>query len=287
MRVSSWVSLAVVASACDRDILVGADFANDGGAEVSVGTGDDVSAGGDGPSGGKDAATDTATDAGADSGLGSLTVPWSTGFENGFGDWSQPSDQGYCYVAGAATYAIVTSPVHSGQYAAAFTVNPAITAPSQTRCVRQGALPASAYYGAWYYVPAVATSIGTWNLLHFQGADSPDAAVQSLWDLSLVNGADGGLAPAVYDFLHTRTLAAGPDIPIGSWFHLEVRLTRSASSAGAFAVYVNGNPVLALSALETDPTAWGQWYVGNYATALLPSPSTVYVDDVTIETTGP
>jgi hypothetical protein len=37
----------------------------------------------------------------------------------------------------------------------------------------------------------------------------------------------------------------------------------------------------------TDPSNWGQWYVGNLATALAPSNSTIYVDDVTIGTTPP
>ena len=33
----------------------------------------------------------------------------------------------------------------------------------------------------------------------------------------------------------------------------------------------------------TDDSRWGQWFVGNYATALSPPSSTVYVDDVTID----
>jgi hypothetical protein len=180
------------------------------------------------------------------------------------------------------------SPVHSGQYAAEFTVNPAVAAPSHTRCFRQGVLPPSAYYGAWYYVPPpVETNLTNWNLIHFEGAETPDAAAAvELWDLSLADNPDGGEAPSVYDFLRTRTLPAGPPIPIGQWFHLEARLVRS-STAGEFTVYLDGNVVLDLQGLETDPTAWGKWFVGNYATWLTPAPSTVYVDDVTISTTGP
>jgi hypothetical protein len=221
-----------------------------------------------------------------DGGLEAVTVPWSTGFEDGFGDWSQPADQGLCYVAGAATYAIVTQPVHSGQYAAAFTVDTADASPSHTRCFRQGVLPVSAYYGAWYYLPSYATNYGVWNLFHFQGADGPDAAVVELWDLSLASD-DGGLAPFVRDFQRNRQLAAGATIPIGAWFHLEVRLTRSATNSGEVTVYVDGNPALDVSGLVTDPTSWGQWFVGNYATSLFPPSSTVYVDDVSIDTTGP
>jgi hypothetical protein len=269
---------------CSRDILIGADPVVEGGTQggLDASPGPDAS-GLDGSGADADA---TLADGGVTDAGGGITLPWSTGFENGFGDWSQPYNEGFCYVAGAATYAIVTNPVHSGQYAAAFTVNPAVTSPSQTRCIRQGALPQSAYYGAWYYVPAVETTVGTWNLFHFQGANGQDAAAQGLWDISLVDQQDGGVAATVYDFLNGKT-AAGPAIPIGQWFHIEARLVRSAAGAGEFAVYIDGNVVLDLSGLETDPTTWGQWFLGNYATALAPSPSTVYVDDVTIDTNGP
>jgi hypothetical protein len=108
-----------------------------------------------------------------------------------------------------------------------------------------------------------------------------------LWDVSLINQADASIAPSVYDFLRARPLEAGAPIPIGKWFHLEVRFNRSAESTGEFAVYVDSDVVLDLTELETDDTAWGQWFVGNYATSLLPAPSTVYVDDVTIDLTGP
>jgi hypothetical protein len=286
------VSLTVSACgvACSKDILVGADPGDGAGLDASVGDAYALDGSGDANVGPDDTGFAADADATLDAGVldsgGLISVPWSTGFENGFGDWSQPDNQGYCYVAGAATYAIVTSPVHSGQYAAAFTVNPAVTAPSQTRCVRQGVLPQSAYYGAWYYVPTVEAVVGNWNLFHFQGADAPDAAFQGLWDISLANQQDGGVAASVFDFLNFKT-SSGPAIPIGRWFHLEARLVRSATGTGEFTVYIDGSTVLDLTGLETDPTSWGQWYIGNYATSLTPSPSTVYVDDVTIDTSGP
>jgi hypothetical protein len=267
-------ALAVLATACNKEIVVGADPVGD----ASDASEDACAASSGNPD-------DAAADAG---GLALLVVPWSTGFENKFTDWSEPPDGGYCYDLGSgASHTIVTSPVHSGQHAAAFTVDPALASPSQTRCVRQGVLPQSAYYGAWYYVPAAATTIGTWNLFHFQGAETPDAATENLWDVSLVNETDGAVAPSVYDFKRAQPHVIETPIPIATWFHLEVLLKRSDVSTGEFTVYLNGKPLLDLDGIETDDTRWGQWYVGNYATALLPSPSTVYVDDVTIETCGP
>jgi hypothetical protein len=252
-------TLAVLATACSTEIVVGADPTSDA-------------------AGGTD----------GDSGPAPLVVPWSTGFEDGFGDWSQPLGGGFCYKTAGANYTIVTSPVHTGQHSAAFMVDTETASPSQTRCVRQGVLPPAAYYGAWYYVPMPATSVGSlWNLFHFQGASGPDAAAADLWDLSLNNQLDGSLAPAVFNFLNNKVLAAGPAIPIATWFHLEVFLKPSDAGTGEMEVYLDGNVVLDLSDITTDPTLWGQWFVGSYATLLLPGQETLYVDDVSIDTSGP
>ncbi len=57
---------------------------------------------------------------------------------------------------------------------------------------------------------------------------------------------------------------------------------RSAQPNGEVTVYQDGVVAVHLTDLITDDTDWGQWYVGNYAKTLVPSLSTVYVDDITI-----
>ena len=81
-----------------------------------------------------------------------IPVPWSTGFETGFCDFSQ---FGYCYERPGASHAVVSEPVHEGRSAAEFTVT-ASPAEPQARCVLRGTMPRDAVYGAWYYVPALA-----------------------------------------------------------------------------------------------------------------------------------
>ncbi len=212
-------------------------------------------------------------------------VPWSTGFENRFCDYTQVA--GFCYGDPMATYVTVTSPVHSGHYAAAFTVRSGDPTAHQARCVRQGVLPAAAYYGAWYFVPALAMSSGNWNLVHFQGGDANSPVQHGLWDISLVNGPDGSLQAVVFDFLNgmTRRPANPTPIPIGSWFHLELYLERAADATGEVALYQDGQLLLDAKGIVTDDSSWGQWYVGNLATGLMPADSTLYVDDVTIRST--
>jgi len=217
-----------------------------------------------------------------------ITVPWSTGFENRFCDYSQPS--GFC--TDPPQYTIVNYPTKSGHYAAAFNVvgdgEDGGTA-QQSRCVRQGVLPKQAYYGAWYYVPTTATNHALWNLIHFQGADSPTAIPHGIWDVSLTNGVDGRLNLLVLRFLWPGSPAAhilnGPPIPIGSWFHIEFYLRRAKNATGRAALYQDGVLVADFPNVITDDTDWGQWYVGNLATSLSPPESTLYVDDITIAST--
>jgi hypothetical protein len=212
-----------------------------------------------------------------------VSTPWSSDFEHRFCDYSQPI--GFCYVGGSGTFSIVSSPVHSGRYAAAFTLN-TDAANSQARCVRQGVLPTSAYYGAWYFIPELAQNSALWNLIHFQGGE-PGTVLQGLWDISLSNGPTGDLEAFVFEFSNGQTYRASTPVPvpIGSWFHLQLYLKRAPDATGEVALYQDGQQLLDLSNLVTDGSSWGQWYVGNLATGLSPSASTLYVDDVTISDT--
>jgi len=99
-----------------------------------------------------------------------------------------------------------------------------------------------------------------------------------------VNGATGALELVVYDFLNGRARRAvqSRPVPIGAWFHVQFYLKRAVENTGAIALYQDGEQLIAASALKTDDTRWGQWYVGNLATDLTPSKATLYVDDVSI-----
>lgn len=211
-----------------------------------------------------------------------IGVPWSTSFENRFCDYSEVG--GFCYGPGPARYEIVSSPVHSGRHAAAFSVQAGDAEGHQTRCVRQGALPTAAYYGAWFYLPTAAENSAVWNLVHFQGGDP--SGQHGLWDISLVNTPDGNLQTVVFDFLGGMTYqpTEPAPVPIASWFHLELYLRRAADATGEVALYQDGRQLVGVTNIVTDDSSFGQWYVGNFATGLSPADSTIYVDDVSIRT---
>jgi len=214
-----------------------------------------------------------------------VMVPWAAGFENGFCDFEEIG--GFC-TGGGTRKTVSSPPPRSGQYAAEFSVTTADMMRNQARCVRQGVFPAEAYYGAWYYIPALASLDdpvdSLWNLFHFQGGD---VSTDGLWDVSLVNGTSGDLELLVYDFMKpaVRKQAQPIPIPIGAWFHIEFYLKRRSDATGAIKLYQDGQLLIEASNIVTDDSAWSQWYVGNIGKVLTPPESTLYVDDVTIATT--
>jgi hypothetical protein len=212
-----------------------------------------------------------------------VAAPWSSGFENGFCDYTELA--GFCYTDTTSTNEIVTSPVHSGRYAAAFTVQSDARGGSQTRCVRQGELPTTAYYGAWYYIPEPTTPTLNWNLFHFRSGEDL-SATRGVLDVSLI-AEDQDLHLAVFGKDHERIGEAmhSASVPFGSWFHVQVYLKRGDDMTGEVALYQDGEQVFDVTDLPDETSPLSQWYVGNLADDLTPSASTVYVDDVTLSST--
>lgn len=212
-----------------------------------------------------------------------VDVEWTTGFETDFCDYMRAG--GFCYSSPAASYGVVDTPVHGGRSAAKFSVIGDVDVDGgQARCFREGALPRDARYGAWFQVPSPATNTGNWNLMHFQGGAPND--FHGLWDVSLGSNDDGSLYLYLFDFLgpgarRPADTTALP-VPIGTWFHVELRLQRAPDATGEAALYLDGALVLGFTDLPTDDSAYAQWYVGNLANDLSPADSTIYVDDVTI-----
>lgn len=216
-----------------------------------------------------------------------ISVPWATGFEDQFCDYPDVAGPGWCYGFPPSSFRIVASPVHAGQFAAAFTVLTGTDGGDspQARCVRQGVFPAEAYYGAWYYILEAATNMGNWNLFHFQGGNADTSSQHFLWDVSLVNGPTGDLNLRVFDDMQSKNGTGALSVPIGKWFHLVFYWKRAKDTSGEVALYQDDTRVVDLANIITDDSDWGQWYVGNLANALQPPQSTVYVDDVSIRAT--
>jgi hypothetical protein len=210
-----------------------------------------------------------------------LIVPWTTSFENGFCDYAEAD--GYCYVEAFAGFEVVTSPVRSGSFAAAYTLNTdAGLAGHQSRCVRGGQLPEAAYYSAYFFIPEAPSATANWNLMHFRGIDGDSS--HGLWDVSIARTPAGSLRVYIFDHLRAlvRDTTSVPALPVGEWFQLEVYWRRAADATGALTLYQDGEVAFDLTELITDDSSLGEWYVGNLAATLTPAISTIYVDDVAI-----
>ena len=222
--------LAATVCGCDPTVVIGTlvhgDAEADGPGDAQTDAAADAQGDatldgqGDGPSDGQadgqgcpGSSADASPVADPDASIGT----WTTSFEDGFCGYASPT--GFCYTAGPGSYSLVTSPVHSGKYAAAFSVqgvNDAGVGAGQARCVEQGVFPSAAYYGAWYYVPAGIVNGHTWNLFHYQG--DADGGFRGLWDVSLVNtgGSSGPLHVVLFDFLNGMALDANGVPPFRS-----------------------------------------------------------------------
>jgi hypothetical protein len=216
-----------------------------------------------------------------------VSLPWETSFEDGSCGYARSG--GFCYAFPPATFQIVDAPVHSGRYAAEITVVTRTDGGSQPqgRCVREGALPVEAYYGAWFLLPATVTNEGLWNLFHFRSDSTP----AGLWDVSL-NSTEcraGELCLQLVSRFLGGTNPIGSAVPIGRWFHVVLYLKRAKDTTGAVALYLGDDQgdqkVVEFTNLVTDDTDWGQWYVGNLADNTTPPECAVYMDDVTIRST--
>ena len=213
-----------------------------------------------------------------------VTASWSTSFEDGFCDYANVA--GYCY--GDDPYLFVTEPHRpGGKLAAEFKVVGGGW--NQTRCVRQGSFPESAYYGSWYFISQPLQAAKNWNLWHFGGSDDPNLRVQpSLWDVTLFGTPNGEWELGVRDYLGPQgedTIYLGHDhkpVPIGSWFHIEAFLKRAADSTGKIALYQDGVLLLEQTNLKSDASKFTEWFVGDWAENATPPDSSLYVDDVSI-----
>lgn len=215
-----------------------------------------------------------------------VNLGWQSGFEDGFCGYTEA--RGFCYSAPDAKYRIVDGMAHSGRKAAAFSV---LTDDDrdgeQARCVREGALPKDAYYGAWFYIPRGTTNNDNWNLMHFR-SPSESSPLAGDWDVSVVTTDDGKLAPWLRDYVGDSPIppSTGSEVPVDRWFSLKLRLRRESTATGVAALYLDDELVVERTDIVTDDdSTWGQWYLGNLATNLSPSESTIYVDDVSISET--
>lgn len=177
--------------------------------------------------------------------------------------------------------------VHSGQFAAELFIEAGPGAGQQDAVLaRQAGLPAAGYYSAWYNLPVTVQVSGFWVIFKLRQravADDP-ATTGELFDIDLVNAADGGMTLQVFDF---RSGTAIPPtvpvvVPVGAWFQIEAYYRNAPDASGALTVWFNGQAVLDLRGAATSPTPWIEWDVVSVGQDLTPAAATLFADDCAV-----
>jgi hypothetical protein len=220
---------------------------------------------------------------------GQASVVWRATFETGdFSEWSADG-QGGTFSSMNSAHATSTEQAHSGASSAKLTITPASGLVEYLYMFRGGpgapALPAEAYYGAWFFIPYPYIESQYWNLFHFlQSAMQSRAGLRPIWDLDLRSNAAGDLVPYVWDFIarRQRDEPVPLPVPVGQWFHLEVFLRVATTATGRFALWQDGVLVLDVENVVTSVAPWTEWDLGSTSLDIMPAPADLYVDDVTL-----
>jgi hypothetical protein len=223
--------------------------------------------------------------------LGIESIYWSANHETGdLSQWAEGGDIAGGQLSTAdAELTVVTSPTHSGRYAAraAISANGNI---SYARLYRWGQLPQDAYYSVWMQIPARYIIGQYWNVFEFQGRTDPTdpASLAYLWSLDLERRSDGELYWYLFDGQRGRRLPSAAMVaPIGRWFRVEAFMHQATDNTGRVTFWIDGTLFLDEPGVSTVPSAWLSWVVGSVAPDIAERPAEIFLDDAAIARTGP
>ena len=243
-------ALVAVASACDREVFIGAEVR-----------------------------PDDAPDASADADLpDAAEFPWSAQHEGGdLAEWSRVTGpvEGGAY--GPSIIAVTNERAHGGNHAVKISITLDGRSIRYGKLYREGPMPTRARFSAWFYLPTPVEIPGFLNLVHFANP------VVMLWDasLSLRNG-----RPELYLWNHVTDkaffqVAPSRSVPIGRWFEVAILLERT-SAGSRLQLFQDGERLVEIPDSGIQPQEILHFNVGVAANDVSPSPLVLYVDDVAI-----
>lgn len=216
---------------------------------------------------------------------------WTARFEaDSLAEWSNQAGGGTFTAPVANTVEPSSDRVHQGKYAAKVTVtSPADGSQATATLVRNGDLPAEAFYSAWYDLAQGASVSGYWVLMKFRirtSASDPSSDTE-LYDIDLRSLPSGDMALAVYDHSQGAMLplaVSDPVVATGAWFQIEAFYRNADDATGRLTVWLDGKQVLDV-AKPTSASDWVAWDVGSVVDGLTPQTMVVYIDDCAISRT--
>jgi len=216
---------------------------------------------------------------------------WWTDHETGdTSDWLRGAE-GSTWTAAGGQLDVVTSPVRSGHYALRSAI---LSSPdgvlSAAVVQRAGPMPVDAFYSAWYYVPAAATTTNYWLFFKFRSrcvASDPSTGAE-VWDVDFLPDGNGGMRFGLYGHVKgaNEPPLAMPSVPIGRWFQVEAFLRVANDNTGQLTIWVDDTMIFDVQGRPTMPTAslCVEWSIGGITGTITPASATFYVDDAAIST---
>jgi Polysaccharide lyase len=227
---------------------------------------------------------------------GAHELLWSADMETGsLSEWDQ-GEGGGAFNTASGSVAVERGVARSGAHALALSIRGADgrNGPQAARIFRwstaSGApLPRAAVYSAWFYFPRRYTGMPWWNVFQWKTKVS-STQVDPTFVINVGNRGSptGPMRLDLWDAIARRTVgAAGLDLPVRRWVHVQAYYRWSTGPSGSVSVYQDGRWVMGVSGVRTqlrssdDPDA-RQWAVGNYTVLIHPADAIIYVDDASI-----
>lgn len=220
----------------------------------------------------------------------SSPVIWQTGFESG--DLRDFQETGDFVSQGSGSYTIVSNPAHSGNLAAALTIDTSKYSPTGGHAAYLfywKDLPGREYYySAWYYLPAGVIPHDWWTIWQWKSTyngNTDDS--EKVFSIGILKEGTqlfpymSHRLPRVETQQHYYKYEKA--VPVDQWFHIEAYYRKSTDSNGQVVVWLDGQELFNFDQVQTtlsDDTIY--WSVNNYAEIILPYPYTIYVDDIAI-----
>jgi hypothetical protein len=201
--------------------------------------------------------------------------------------------------SGTATSRVSQNVAHSGRYSAEMTIDTPLESAVRLFRWNESRAHPEARYSVWFYFPQHYIVPAWWYIFSFKSRNEM-AANDPFWSLHAGNRPGG----AMYVFLNwwDGLSIEGPhrgefggrsysetvrNIPVRQWTHLDVYLRQSSAFDGQIVVWQDGVELFNMNNVRTRyPGSNGanEWSVNNYSEIIVPSPTTIYIDDAVIST---
>ena len=220
-------------------------------------------------------------------------IVWKATHETGdISEWQQHGD--FINQGQSAYYSMVTPFAHSGKYAVSLTIDTEGESNSGSYAAYLfywDQLPEDAYYySAWYYIPAGTQPQDWWNIWQWKSTYNGDTDYSvPMYIIDVMEQPDKQLAlhliyrPDIDEKIDYRQNKK--TIPTDKWFQIEAYYHKATDNTGQVIIWQDGEEIFNLPDVQTtmsDNTVY--WSVNHYTDSILPSLSTIYIDDAAIST---